>query len=186
MTYTHETPIRDLNLPPYLTNRLWESDVRTLGQLTAKSPRFLTAIHGIGKGSVATIQARLAEVGATLSLEPPVTRRPRAKRPGLRQQCAPYMQAGETIPQAMARLHQHLQTACTKLMNDKHRDTARIEQLEKKVTEHRLGAAPYVAVGESIPAAFQRLTAEVAMVNAQRDALRQLIIQLAQQQGTAC
>lgn len=117
----------------------------------------------------------------------PTPRRPRGKRPGLRAKCAPYMQAGETIPQAMARLHQHLQTACSKLVNDKHRDTARIEQLEKKVTEHRLSAAPYLEVGESIPAAFQRLTAEVTMVNAQRDALRQVVIQLAQQQKeTAC
>lgn len=109
-------------------------------------------------------------------------RRSRAKRPGLRAQCAPYMQTGETIPQAMARLHQHLQTACSKLVNDKHRDTARIEQLEKKATEHRRSAAPYLEVGESIPAAFQRLTAEVTMVNAQRDALRQVVIQLAQQE----
>lgn len=181
MTYTHETPIRDLNLPPYLTNRLWESDVRTLGQLTAKSPRFLTAIHGIGKGSVATIQARLAEVGATLSLEPPVTRRPRAKRPGLRQQCAPYMRAGETIPEAMARLHQHLQTACTKLMNDKHRDTARITALEQQLEALRTGTAPYLQPGETVAAALKRHAGEMAAVNAQREALQRLVVQLTQQ-----
>ena len=186
MTDTTETPIRDLNLPPYLANCLRKMNVRTLEDLIKKSPRFLLSTRGLGKGSLATIQARLAEFGTELATDPPTPRRPRTQRPGLRQECAPYMQAGETIPEAMARLHKHLQTACTKLMNDKHRDTTRIEQLEKKVTEHRLGAAPYVAVGESIPAAFQRLTTEVAMVNAQRDALRQLIIQLAQQQGTAC
>jgi hypothetical protein len=180
MTDTTETPISDLDLPPYLANCLRKMNVRTLEDLIKKSPRFLLSTRGLGKGSLATIQARLAEFGTELATDPPTPRRPRTQRPGLRQECAPYMQAGETIPEAMARLHKHLQTACTKLMNNKHQDTTRIADLEQQLAALRTNTAPYLQPGETIVSALKRHAGEMAAVNAQREALQRLVVQLTQ------
>jgi len=181
MTDTTETPISDLDLPPYLANCLRKMNVRTLEDLIKKSPRFLLSTRGLGKGSLAMLKARLAAFGAELAADPPASRRAQESRPSLRQQCAPYMRAGETIPEAMARLHQHLQTACTKLMNDKHRDTTRITALEQKLAALRTDTAPYLQPGETVAAALRRHAGEMAAVNAQREALQRLVVQLTQQ-----
>jgi len=90
------------------------------------------------------------------------------------------MQAGETIPEAMARLHKHLQTACTKLMNNKHQDTTRIADLEQQLAALRTNTAPYLQPGETIVSALKRHAGEMAAVNAQREALQRLVVQLTQ------
>jgi carbon monoxide dehydrogenase subunit G len=61
------TPVEELKLPNRATTSLQRADVRTAGQLAAKTENELLAIDGIGPASLVDIKAKLGELGLSLA-----------------------------------------------------------------------------------------------------------------------